>query len=155
MPSKKPWELWERRELKIQSWGQRKETNTAHFIYLNNLGSQKLPRGLFSHFWNNQRDPSAACRKRSAGKGRDTKGIPKQDPPSQSPEWGMLGRPQKSTDRGGNCWKFLFAVSFFSPLLFLRRLRMNLGKLEGEFTWYLRDFLGFTNILSFLLKKDH
>lgn len=30
---------------------------------------------------------------------------------------------------------------------------MNLGKLEGEFTWYLRDFLGFTNILSFLLKK--
>lgn len=30
---------------------------------------------------------------------------------------------------------------------------MNLGKLEGEFTWYLRDFLYFTNILSFLLKK--
>lgn len=32
---------------------------------------------------------------------------------------------------------------------------MNLGKLEGEFTWYLRDFLGFTNILSFLLKKKN
>lgn len=30
---------------------------------------------------------------------------------------------------------------------------MNLGKLEGEFTWYLRDFLCLTNTLSFLLKK--
>lgn len=30
---------------------------------------------------------------------------------------------------------------------------MKLGKLGGEFTWYLRDFLCFTNILPFLLKK--
>lgn len=42
---------------------------------------------------------------------------------------------------------------FFS--LFLRSLKMVLGKLEGEFTWYLRDFLCFTNTLSFLLKKNH
>jgi len=49
----------------------------------------------------------------------------------------------------GFCGGFFCCFFFF----FKSSFKMNLGKLEGEFTWYLRDFLCFTNILSFLLKK--
>lgn len=55
--------------------------------------------------------------------------------------------------RDGGCFgtaglsQFLFAFFFFLGV-------SELGKLEGESTWYLRDFLCFTNILSFLLKQN-
>lgn len=43
---------------------------------------------------------------------------------------------------------FLFIIFFFFEGV------SELGKLEGESTWYLRDFLCLTNILSFLLKQN-
>lgn len=81
--------------------------------------------------------------------------------PSPAPERSVPGCPgvprqgvkQKSRVRGesvaSSSWQFLKIKKKKKK----RSFKMNQGKLEREFTWYLRDFLCFTNILSFLLKK--
>lgn len=133
MPSKKPWELWERRELKIQNWGQRKQTNPVYFLYLNISGSR-----------DQKESPCSLPR----WEGRGHKSDSKAGSTSQTPEMGHVGKAtEKQRPRGKvlevSLCSFLFC---FTP--FLKGLQNESGKIrrgiymvfEG-FPWFYKYFI--------------